>query len=266
MFFPSNIRILRLRKHRTQDVVANELGFSRSTMNSYENGAVRNPTLDALMAFSKYFKISIDTLVKIDLSKLSESQISELERGNDVYITGSRLRVLATTIGNNKVENIEIVNQHRARAGYKSGYADPEYLKRLPSFQLPILFNDRKYRMFQISGDSMLPIPDKSWVIGEYLENWYDIKDGQAYIVLTLDDGIVFKILNNRLRKERMLELTSLNSEYKPYEIHATEIKEVWKFCNYISDVVPDTIAQKNSLLSKIQIIEQEIGAMRSSL
>ena len=37
-----------------------------------------------------------------------------------------------------------------------------------------------------------MPIPDKSWVIGEYVENFYDIKDGQAYIFLTEDDGVVF--------------------------------------------------------------------------
>ena len=72
---------------------------------------------------------------------------------------------------------------------------------------------DVRADMFQVSGDSMNPIPDKSWVIGEYLENWFDIKDGQAYIILTLDDGIVFKLVNNHLRKKRTLELVSLNDE-----------------------------------------------------
>src|SRR6185295_6655477 len=98
MYFSSNIRLLRLRKDRTQEVVSNELDLSRSTLNSYENNSIKNPTLDALLMFSKYFHISIDTLVKIDLSKLSESKLSELERGNDVYITGSKLRVVATAV------------------------------------------------------------------------------------------------------------------------------------------------------------------------
>ena len=80
MFFNTNIKILRNRRNRTQDVVSNELDISRSTLNSYENGSIKNPTLDALMAFSKYFKVSIDTLVKVDMSKLSGFQMSELER------------------------------------------------------------------------------------------------------------------------------------------------------------------------------------------
>src|SRR5438045_6916066 len=98
MYFNSNIKLLRLRRGRTQDIVANELGVSRSTLNSYENGSIKNPTLDALMSFSKYFRMSIDTLVKIDMSKLSQYQLAELEKGHDVYVTGSRLRVLATTV------------------------------------------------------------------------------------------------------------------------------------------------------------------------
>jgi len=263
MNLSTNLRFLRSRRRRTQDVVATELGITRSTLNNYESGVVVNPTLELLVRFSKYFRISIDTLVKIDLSKLGESQLSELERGNDVYITGSRLRVLATTIDSFNKENIEMVS-HKARAGYRSGYADPDYIKKLPTFQLPILFNDRKYRMFQLSGDSMNPIPDKSWVIGEYLENWFDIKDGHAYIILTVDDGIVFKLVNNNLRKKRSMELVSLNEEFKTYEVQANEVKEVWKFCNYISSEIPDTSMQKHSIFTKIEKMEKEIGELKS--
>src|SRR6186997_194229 len=206
MYFSSNIKLLRNRRKRTQDLVAGELQMSRSTLNSYENGSIKNPTLEALMLFSKYFRLSIDTLVKVDLHKLSDFQLSELERGNDVYVTGSRLRVLATTVDSQNRENIEVVPL-KAKAGYKNGFADPEFIKKLPTFQLPILFGDRKYRMFQINGDSMLPIPDKSWVIGEYVENFYDIKDGDAYVFLTQEDGIVFKVAFNQLKKKKNLLL-----------------------------------------------------------
>jgi transcriptional regulator with XRE-family HTH domain len=229
MYFNSNIKILRQRRKLTQDMVAIELGISRSTINSYENGSVQNPTLEALVSFSKFFKMSLDTLVKIDLSRVSEFQLSELERGHDVFVTGAKLRVLATTVDSNNKENIEVV-PIKAKAGYKSGYADPDFIKKLPTFQLPILFGERKYRMFQISGDSMLPIPDKSWVIGEYVENFYDIKDGQAYIFLTEDDGVVFKVANNNIKKKKSLTLQSLNPLYEAYDVSVNEIREVWKF------------------------------------
>ena len=265
MYFNSNIKLLRNRKNRTQDIVANEIGLSRSTLCSYENGSIKNPTLDALMLFSKYFKVSIDTLVKIDMSKLSEHQMSELERGNDVFVTGSKLRVLATTVDSRNKENIEVVPL-KAKAGYKNGYADPDFIKNLPTFQLPILFNDRKYRMFQVSGDSMSPIPDKSWVIGEYVENFYDIKDGQPYILLTADEGIVFKMAYNQLRKKKNLLLKSLNPDYDPYEIDIAEIKEAWKFCNYISSEIPEAGLKKDELRTAIESIEKKIGSLKKSV
>jgi transcriptional regulator with XRE-family HTH domain len=262
MFFSTNIKQLRNRRKRTQDVVAGELGMSRSTLNSYENGSIKNPTLEALMLFSKYFRLSIDTMVKVDLSKLSEFQLSELEKGNDVYVTGSRLRVIATTVDSQNKENIEVVPL-KAKAGYKNGFADPEFIKKLPTFQLPLLLSDRKYRMFQISGDSMLPIPDKSWIIAEYVENWYDIKDGEAYILLTQEEGLVFKIVQNNLRKKKNLILKSLNSFYQPYDLHVGEIKEVWKFCNFISSEIPETSVTKDELLSKLIRLESEVKGIR---
>lgn len=265
MAFNPNIKLLRQRRKLTQDMVAAELGISRSTLNSYENGSVQNPTLESLLSFSKYYKVSIDTLVKVDLTKLSEFQLSELERGHDVFVTGAKLRVLATTVDSNNKENIEVV-PIKAKAGYKSGYADPDFIKKLPTFQLPILFGDRKYRMFQISGDSMLPIPDKSWVIGEYVENFYDVKDGQAYVVLTEDDGVVFKVAYNFIKKKKCLSLHSLNPSYEPYDVPASEIKEVWKFCNYLSSEIPDKYWEKDRILKKIEKMEADMKAIKGVL
>lgn len=262
MIFNSNIKLLRQRRNRTQDVIANELSVSRSTVNSYENGSIKNPTLDALMMFSKYFKVSIDTLVKIDMATLSDFQLSELEKGHDVFVTGSRLRVLATTVDSHNRENIEVVPL-KAKAGYKNGFADPEYIKKLPTFQLPILYNDRKYRMFQISGDSMLPIPDKSYVIAEYLENWYDIKDNEAYVLLTQEEGIVFKIVENHLRKKKSLTLRSLNTTYNPYDLNVSDVREVWKFCNYLSTEIPESNFTKNELIDKLSKLELEVKSIR---
>ncbi len=265
MTFNHNIKLLRSRKEKTQDVLARELNMSRSTLNSYENGSVKNPTLEALLGFSKYFKVSIDTLVKVDLSKLSQFQLSELLRGNDVYITGSKLRVLATTVDSTNKENIEVVPL-KAKAGYKNGYADPDFINKLPTFQLPILFDDRKYRMFQIDGDSMLPISDKSFVIGEYLENWFDIKNGNAYILLTQHEGIVFKIVYNELKRKKKLVLHSLNPEYKPYELEVHEVKEVWKFVNYISSEIPEPLRQSDELLQSVVKMEEELMVMKNRL
>ena len=207
MYFAKNIKLMRKRRGRTQDEVAASLKMKRPTLSGYEN-EIASPGIPQLIAYSDYFGISIDTLIKVDLTRLKESELRQLENGFDVFIKGSHLRVLATTVNSSNNENIELVPE-KAKAGYTRGYADPEYVKELEVFNLPFLSPERKYRTFQINGDSMLPIPPGAWVTGEYVQDWGELKNGGAYIILTLDEGIVFKIIENKIQEEEKIRLIS---------------------------------------------------------
>ncbi len=264
MYFTSNIKFLRKRRGRTQDEVAAALNLKRSTLSGYENG-VAQPAIEVLVSFSKYFNLSIDTLLKVDITKLSESQLGELERGYDAYIKGSNLRVLTTTVGSDDVENIELVPE-QAKAGYTTGYADPEYIGELPRFRLPFLSDKRKYRTFQLKGDSMLPIPDGSWVTGEFVQDWHEIVNGKAYIVFTLNDGIVFKVVENNLMTEGKLVLYSLNPIYEPYEVHINEVKELWKFVNYISCELPEPALPEKHFLQEVATMKNDLERIKARL
>ena len=264
MYFTSNIKFLRKRRGRTQDDVAVALNLKRSTLSGYENG-VAQPGIDILVSFSGYFNMSIDTLLKIDMTSLSESQLGELERGYDAYIKGSNLRVLTTTVDPGNRENIELVAE-KAKAGYTTGYADPEYIGELPVFTLPFLSDKRKYRTFQLKGDSMLPIPDGSWVTGEFLQDWMNIVSGKAYIVFTLNDGIVFKILENNIPQDGKLVLFSLNPLYEPYEVHINEVKEIWKFVNYISSELPEPVLPEKQIFQSIAQMKNDLYRIKAKL
>ena len=267
MYFSSNIKFLRKHRGRTQDDVAFALNMKRSTLSGYEN-EVSEPNLEALIAFSKYFNIAIDTLVKTDLSTISEGQLSQLERGFDVHLRGSNLRVLATTVSPDNNENIELVTE-KAKAGYATGFADPEYIKVLPTFSMPFLSRERKYRTFQISGDSMLPIPDGAYVTGEYVLDWTYIRNGQPYIILTQDDGIVFKIAENKIEGENKLTLRSLNPLYRPYDLPAADIKEVWRFVHYISTEMPqenENRIREDQLLQTVQELQRKVEEIQLKL
>ena len=264
MYFATNIKFLRKRRGRTQDDVAAALNLKRSTLSGYENG-VAQPGIDILVSFSGYFNMSIDTLLKIDMTRLSESQLGELERGYDAYVRGSNLRVLTTTVNSENRENIELVAE-KAKAGYTTGYADPEFIGELPVFSLPFLSDKRKYRTFQLKGDSMLPIPDGSWVTGEFLQDWRNILTGKAYIVFTLNDGIVFKILENNISKDGKLVLFSLNPLYEPYEVHINEVKEIWKFVNFISNKLPEPVLPEKQIFQSIAIMKNDLERIKAKL
>lgn len=257
-----NLKFLRKRKKVSQEEIANSLGLTRSTYSGYENG-VAEPNLENLVKFSAYFGISLDKLVTKDLSKLSDKELESLDGGIHQDLEGKKLRIIATTVDKDDNENIELVNE-KARAGYTSGFSDPEFISVLPTFQLPFLKKDRKYRTFPIKGDSMPPVSDGSYVVAEYVENWNMVKDGYPYVVVTKDDGIVFKVLYNRLSDTQSFQLCSTNPLYEPYEVHANDIFEIWKFVNYIAFDMPTAGFSESELTKAILELQSEVKHLKN--
>ncbi|MBT5976092.1 MAG: S24 family peptidase, partial [Flavobacteriales bacterium] len=84
------------------------------------------------------------------------------------------------------------------------------------------------YRVFQIQGDSMIPIPSGSYIMGTYIQNWNDIKNDQLYIIVSRSEGIVFKrVLNNIM--DGVLTLKSDNPSFDTYNVKLQDVIEVWK-------------------------------------
>ena len=264
IFLSSNIQLLRKRRRKTQDDVASAVSIKRTTYTGIEVGNAF-PSIEVLINISNYFGVSIDTLLKVDLSKLSAYQLSELERGSDVYIRGSQMRILSKTTDKKNQENIELVPE-KAKAGYSTGFADLEYINELPKFHLPFLSKNKKYRAFQITGDSMLPIPEGSWITGEFIQDWHTIQSGKPYIILTVNDGIVFKIVDNLIQDEGLLRLYSLNSLYKPYDVPIPDIKEVWRFINSISSEIPVADNSGDNLNQKFIELSREVEAIKRQI
>ncbi|MCT4613464.1 MAG: helix-turn-helix domain-containing protein [Marinifilaceae bacterium] len=227
MFFPDNIKFLRKRKKISQSYLAEELNINRSTLAGYEKNV--QPPYAVLIEISNYFKISIDALLKYNLSILNEFQLSEIEKGFDADISGKQIRLLTISVDSDNNENIELVPL-KAQAGYTQSHADKEFIEKLDRFKLPFLDNNKTYRCFQIKGDSMPPIKENSWLTCSYIQDWKNIKNGTACIIITKSDGIVFKLVYNHIQSDNLLQLVSTNREYSPYNINISEITEIWKF------------------------------------
>jgi len=230
MFFPENIKFLRKRRQRSQADLAQQLNITRTTLAGYEKSV--QPPFKVLIKFAEHFNVSIDALVRYNLQELSEFQLSQIEDGFDIDVTGKKLRLLTISVNQDGDENIEMVPL-KAQAGYTNSYGDIEFIESLPKFTLPFLPKDKTYRTFQIQGDSMLPIPEGDWVTASYIQNWESIKDGTPCIIVTKDDGIVFKVVYKQLEKSQSLLLVSSNRRYKPYELPISKVVEIWKFETY---------------------------------
>lgn len=260
----NNLKLLRKRKKKSQEEVAQELKLTRSSYSGYENG-VAQPNLESLIAIGDYYKVSIDELIRKDFEKLSENEWEQIDNGLFSDIKGHKLRVLSTITDQNDEELIEMIPM-KASAGYTAGYADPEYLKVLPTFNLPFLSKNKKYRSFPIKGDSMPPVVEGSYVVAEYIQNWMTIRSGTPCIVVTKDDGIVFKVVHNLLETSQSFQLCSTNTFYKPYIVHANDIIEIWKFVNYISPELPEVRMDDNDLSKSIQELQKEVHELKVAM
>ncbi len=227
-FFSQNLQFLRksLEGKVSQEKMADELMIKKSTLGSYESGRAE-PRYADLVKLSEYFKVTIDELLKEDLSIKSPIEKQE-----------ERLRILTTTVNPENEDNIEYV-PIKAVAGYVNGYGDLEYISNLPVFNVPFLAKDKKYRVFPIQGDSMLPLREGSLVFAEYIENWKAVKDGTVCVVVTRSEGVVLKKVFNYLAEMNVLVLKSTNEHYAPYPVLGDDIQELWKFVGYYSSKYP---------------------------
>jgi len=239
-FIGSNIKFLRKQKNLTQEELSKKIGMNRSMIGSYEEDRAK-PKLSSIQLLSHFFKVGVDDLVNKDISKRTGSKNKD-SAGND--IKGTSLRVLSTIVDNENNELITVVPV-KAAAGYLKGFSDPEYIEKLPKFALPLheLSQNRTYRVFQIMGNSMEPVAEGSYIICEYVQDWYEIKNGKTYILLTKDEGMVYKRVYNRIEEKSELILKSDNPEYEPYTVNIDNISEAWKALGYMSFNLPEPAA-----------------------
>jgi len=218
--FSENIRLLRATLGKTQRELSQQIQITSSRYSSYENGKSK-PPVDVLIRISRIFNVSIDLLLSVDLTKHSLKDMLKLPDNRIV------LPVVVDHQGN---ESIEIVPQ-KATMGYLRGYSDPDYIESLQTISLPFLKNG-KFRAFPADGDSMPPFKDGSFIIGKYMEGINDLKSGNTYVFITLNDGITYKRL--RAKNKTSLTVASDNTFYEAYDIPLNEIVEVWQYATGI--------------------------------
>jgi transcriptional regulator with XRE-family HTH domain len=214
-----NIKHLRSLKGLTQEQFSSELEISKSRVGSYEEGR-SEPPIDTLIELSKFFKIPIDALVKNDLTLGQD----------DAFIDIGNQRVLfPMRVDENNNDVIEVVTKE-ASAGYLQGYSDTEYVANLPIMSLNFLPTG-KHRAFPIKGDSMHPwVKDGDVVVGEYLESVKQVKNNWCYIILTRNEGLVYKRVFTSKLDDGYLTLSSDNKVYQPYLLHLSDVLEIWQF------------------------------------
>jgi len=248
--FSDNIRHLRVRRDVSQEIAAEGLSISRDSLAKYEQGKSQ-PPYETLIKLSHYYHISIDLLLTADIRKVDLEGLMQLEDN----------RILLPITVDSKGENVIEIIPHKARAGYATGYSDPEFIEGLQHVSLPFLGNG-KFRAFPVEGDSMPPHKEGSFIVGRYIERLGDVRDGRTYILLTQDQGIVYKRLNKNGKNS--LVLKSDNTFYEPYTVNASDILEIWEYACSIATNEFEPDDSPETIRDVLQGMRKEMAALRT--
>lgn len=242
-----NLRYLRKLRGWTQEEFARKLGIKRSLLGAYEEERAE-PRIDVLEVVCDIFKCTLDELLRKDMSETKGSYLA-------------KRRMLKMASGRPDIPFVPV----KAAAGYLAGYADPEFIDELNTFTLPMLAGGN-YRAFEIIGDSMLPTPSGSVIVGEKVEDLEDVKNNAACIVVSRNEGVVYKRVQKNAKAKHKLTLVSDNPTYHPYTVNADEILEMWMAQVVISKAAAQQQWDMNQLSHLVSNLQEQVISLKKRM
>ena len=210
-------------------------GCGCSSWSGYENGTAE-PPFDLLLRVSDYFKVSTDKLLKYDLTD-SASQLSSLERGWDIDLWESACACWPPPWTPRTAENVELVPEKgRLPDGLRGS---PRYIQHPAHLPDAFLSRDKKYRTFQISGDSMPPVNEGAWVSASTCRTGTPSRRPALHRGHQ-GGGIVFQVVYDRVEGEGQPVALQHQPAVPALRVPVGEVLEVWKFVHYISPELPE--------------------------
>jgi transcriptional regulator with XRE-family HTH domain len=247
-FAGKNLRYLRKLRGWTQEEFANKLKIKRSLLGAYEEERAE-PRLEVTENICNIFKLSMEEFFLKDLTAAKGSSYLERRR---------QLKMVA------QVSEIQFVPV-KAAAGYLAGYADQDFIDELNTFTLPMLAPGQ-YRAFEIMGDSMLPTPSGSVIVCERVDDQEDIRNSQAYIVVSRNEGIVYKRIVKNNKAKAKLTLVSDNPQYEPYHINADDVLEMWKAVYVLHKPTPQPRWDMNQLATVVNTLQEQVSSLKKKM
>ena len=242
-----NLKYLRKQKGWTQQEFADKLGIKRSLLGAYEEERAE-PRTEVLEMVSDMYRVSIDDLLRRDLTDQKENFLEKRRQ---------------LKLGSNR-QQIEFVPV-KAAAGYLAGYNDDEFIEELNTFTLPML-GAGSYRAFEIAGDSMLPTPSGSVIVCHKVEGWDDLRNNEAYIVMTNREGIVYKRVIKSNRSKSKVTLMSDNPQYEPYAVSMDDIVEIWQTDAVISKTGQQSRMSVNHLADMVSHLQDQVSLLKKKI
>jgi transcriptional regulator with XRE-family HTH domain len=134
-----------------------------------------------------------------------------------------------------------------------------DYLRSLPTISLPFI-NSERSRAFEMGNDFPL---QNSIVVGNGISDWSEVKDGKFYVLLTAQQGVIYRRVYNQVKIKGALLLSSDNPTIPSFEISIKDVVEIWEVNSFISQQLPEPHISLERVKDLVDDLTHELDRLR---
>ena len=247
-FVGQNIKRIRAVRKLSQASFAELFNLARPSVGAYEEGR-SEPKIQTVIEIAHYFGLSIDVLLTKELT------VKELYSFD---LVNQKLDALHQGVPIKKVTSQASLVLQSQQLDYLVNYQKKDYLEGLPKCELPYL-SKAKQRLFEMIGDHMV-VDQQGIHHGDFLlcqkvelGSVNEALIGSILLAVTKDVIVV-----GRMAEGDALVLEPDNSNFKPIEIPADRLLELW----HVGSKITQKLNSPRKMEAKVHSVEEQLKAL----
>jgi transcriptional regulator with XRE-family HTH domain len=246
-------RIFYLRKilKESQVEFSRKIGITQGALSQIE-GNKSSISVETLERICRNFQVNPDWM---------------LDGSGEMFKQNSIQQAKASSLKLPRLKQVTVLIRNDAHADYLDRIDDEHHLQGLDGYRIPG-FENGNYRMFEISGESMVPLLyENEIVITEEITDTVSVREGNIYVIITAK-GIVVKKLYFNPETPQYLKFVSENKKFNDYQIPRDEIMQLWevkaKISAHFLNITTPEMQQLKALEERVRNLEKIIKEERS--
>lgn len=251
-----NIRKIRTVKKLSQASFAQLFSLARPSVGAYEEGRAE-PKIDTIIQIANHFDLSIDALLKKDLTINELVRFDSLKNKNpDQKI--SEGHQIKTSGRNMNIKFIPATNY----LDYISNYRNLDFIDTLPAFSLPHI-KSSSARAFEINNNAMMfdnagIFTGDIVICDENILQQADLHVDHIYIAVLEDNILVRRLREN----EKNIKLAADNPDWQHLFLNFESIREIWE----INSILTFNILPPIQVNKRISLLENKLNTIAEDL
>jgi len=177
---------------------------------------------------------------------------------NHLHTFSNSTKVEAEPVNKNTAKVIPYIKIGAVKE-YLANCQKTDYLRALPTLTLPFITTD-KNRAFEMGNDFPM---QNSIVVGSGISDWSDIHDGKFYVLVTTQQGVIYRRVYNQVKIKGALLLSSDNSNIPSFEISIKDVVEIWEVNSFISQQLPEPHISLERVKNLVDDLTIELDRLR---